>query len=433
MLHQARLLTDLLTANRDTLYGRDHGFERVLAAPDVVAAFRAAHPLTRHPDIAWYVDRMVDGETGVMVSEPVRLLGVTSGTSGARHLLPCPPSIGAHFFTRGITATFDVLFRTWPAAFSLQRTLKLTYAPATLVSPGGVRIGPASSSPADPSFKRLLPLYSTPGPAFARLPEPEALYLHLLFALRDSKLGIIEANFVSLVAFAAGRLAADWAALADDLEAGAVSPAATPSLTPTQRAELDALLTPDPARAAEVRAAAAAGPAGLLRRLWPSLRLILANATGSFAPYSAALTGAGGLAAGLPVYSPLYAATEGLLGINTDPAPHGDGTDAQYTLMPSAMFFEFVPEERSSEAQPGTLLGSELEPGHRYEWRIPLQRLMNTPPPLPLLLLQTSESPDWRSIGDSPPPPPPPSSPSPSVSPPSPGPPPVWQPAQLLG
>lgn len=331
----------------------------------MVAAFRAAHPLTRYPDIAWYVERMVDGESGVMVAEPVALLGVTSGTSGARHLLPCPPSIGAHFFTRGITATFDVLFRTWPAAFSLQRTLKLTYTPTAMVSPGGVRIGPASSSPADPSFKRLLPLYSTPGPAFARLPEPEALYLHLLFALTDARLGIIEANFVSLVSFAASRLAADWAALADDLEAGRVSPAATPSLSPAQRAELDALLSADPTRAAAVRAAAAAGPAGLLRRLWPHLHLILANATGSFAPYAAALTGPGGPAAGVPVYSPLYAATEGLLGVCTDPAPAGDGTGATYTLVPSAMFFEFIPEREAADAQPRTLLGGELQPGQR--------------------------------------------------------------------
>ena len=63
----------------------------------------------------------------------------------------------------------------------------------------GVRVGPASSTPDDPGFARLQPLYSTPAPAYREPAEAPALYLHALFALRDRRLGVVEANFAPTV------------------------------------------------------------------------------------------------------------------------------------------------------------------------------------------------------------------------------------------
>ena len=42
-------------------------------------------------------------------------------------------------------------------------------------------------------------LYTTPEAALDVLTEPELMYLHLLFALKDRALGTIEANFANLV------------------------------------------------------------------------------------------------------------------------------------------------------------------------------------------------------------------------------------------
>ena len=61
-------------------------------------------------------------------------------------------------------------------------------------------------------------------------------------------------------------------------------------------------------------------------------------------------------AQGVPIYSPLYAATEGLLGINVD----AKRKVAQYTLHPDTMFFEFIPVEASEETQPKTKLLHEV-------------------------------------------------------------------------
>lgn len=54
--------------------------------------------------------------------------------------------------------------------------------------------------------------------------EPEALYVHLLFALKDRNLGILEANFAQLVYSGLRALEAQWKLLVEDVEHGRVNP-----------------------------------------------------------------------------------------------------------------------------------------------------------------------------------------------------------------
>ena len=54
--------------------------------------------------------------------------------------------------------------------------------------------------------------------------EPEALYINLLFALKDRNLGILEANFAQLVYSGLLALEAQWKSLVEDVELGRVNP-----------------------------------------------------------------------------------------------------------------------------------------------------------------------------------------------------------------
>jgi hypothetical protein len=49
---------------------------------------------------------------------------------------------------------------------------------------------------------QVLSIYSTPRPGFEILSEPEALYIHLLFGLKDKYIGMLEANFSSIILIA---------------------------------------------------------------------------------------------------------------------------------------------------------------------------------------------------------------------------------------
>ncbi|XP_072171477.1 GH3 domain-containing protein-like [Diadema setosum] len=65
----------------------------------------------------------------------------------------------------------------------------------------------------------------------------------------------------------------------------------------------------------------------------------------------------------VPIYSCLYAASEGLIGINIWPRDE----ERRYLLVPRSMFCEFIPIEHSDEDQPSTLLMNEVEKGATYE------------------------------------------------------------------
>ena len=54
--------------------------------------------------------------------------------------------------------------------------------------------------------------------------EPEALYIHLLFALKDRNLGVLEANFAQLVYAGLFALENQWRSLVEDIELGRVNP-----------------------------------------------------------------------------------------------------------------------------------------------------------------------------------------------------------------
>ncbi|KAH8098754.1 jasmonate-amino synthetase [Aureococcus anophagefferens] len=309
---QAALLKSLLERNKDTAYGVDRGFAAIAAADDVVAAFRAAHPLTTYADVAPYVDRIYEHGGPVLNASPERMLAATSGTSGRVALLPTTPEMSSTFFARGILVVFDVLNRLGHLDH-LQRTTKLAFQPRHREAPSGLRVGPNSSGPKDPSFERLRPLlYSTPKAGYAVEDEASALYVHCLFAARDRDLGVLEA------------------------------PPGVP---------LEAALGPgDAARAGEIRAALGDGAAGFALRLWPKLKLILANATGAFEPHARRLRAG----AGVPIRSTILAASEGLMGVSLEPRDDGE---AAYCLVPRAMVFEFLPAvlnargEKTSEAQ----------------------------------------------------------------------------------
>ena len=90
-----------------------------------------------------------------------------------------------------------------------------------------------------------------------------------------------------------------------------------------------------------------------MKRVWPNLNLILAVDSGSFEIYKKLMKR---YSQYIPTYSPLYGATEGLLGLNIDPLVE----EREYLLIPRAMFFEFIPEENADEEQPKTLLMDEV-------------------------------------------------------------------------
>ncbi|MBN3296536.1 GHDC protein, partial [Amia calva] len=350
---QEETLLKRLRKNANTHYGRLHDFSSMKDC----AAFRERHPLTSYEDYRELVSRVASGEEGVLTAERPSILALTSGTSGSSSMLLSTRDTSSEFFLQGVAVCLGTMHRAFPATQSLQRTLKLFYRPSWHLSEAGIPIGPNSSSPG--TLHHLFNLYTTPESAFQVPTEPEALYLHLLFALKDPSVGTLESNFASTIYYAFCTLQERWQELVEDVERGRVNPGL--DIEEVVRRSLDAWLRPDRHRAAQLRAQLEQGFQGIARRLWPRLNLVLAVDSGSNQVYGERLREY--YCQGVSFYSPFYAATEGLIGVNLWP----EREPRQYLLCPRSMLCEFIPEGSLEEEHPATLLMDQVKVGECYE------------------------------------------------------------------
>eukprot|EP00092_Neocalanus_flemingeri_P101973 GFUD01130399.1.p1 GENE.GFUD01130399.1~~GFUD01130399.1.p1 ORF type:complete len:372 (-),score=53.99 GFUD01130399.1:682-1752(-) len=264
---QAEFLLEQITKNKHTQYGRDHNFGSIQS----VAEFRHSQPLSRYQDYQPYVDMIQAGDLLAMTADKPLQLAVTSGTSGQSSLLPTTADIFKRFFLSGIAVLFQRLHETQPEWVTLQKSMKLFYTPRWRHTAHGLLIGPNSSNP--DSAKRIYHLYTTPPPAYGIMTEPEALYIHLLFGLMDSNLGIIESNFASTIYTAFKTLEKRWPELVKDIETGVLNPDL--DIPDDVRDEIQREMKPNAERARELKKQFELGFDNLAQRIWPSLSPVL--------------------------------------------------------------------------------------------------------------------------------------------------------------
>lgn len=97
---QAHLLQGLLQRNASSAYGRLHGFSPIRN----VAAFQDSVPVCDYDTLYPWVERIADGEPGVLTIDPIRMLERTSGSTRANKLIP---------YTQGLLNQFSAATSTW--------------------------------------------------------------------------------------------------------------------------------------------------------------------------------------------------------------------------------------------------------------------------------------------------------------------------------
>ncbi|TMS22625.1 GH3 domain-containing protein [Larimichthys crocea] len=314
---QEETLLRRMRKNANTCYGRQYDFSSIKDSDD----FRARHPITTYEHYREFIQRIAAGEEKVIIAEKPLILAMTSGTSGPSAMLLSTSDTNTEFFLQ-MPCDKHFLQQTASSGPPSSSTL-LHFASLRPVFP----VGPNSSTPA--SSRHMLNLYTTPAPAFEVSSEKDTLYLHLLFALKDPSVGTLESNFASTVFYAFSALQDRWQELVEDIERGKVSSALV--LEPKVRSRLEALMKPDPVD------------------------------SGSNQIYGEMLRE--NYCQGVPFYSPFYAATEGLIGVNLWPQE----ANRRYMLCPRSMFCEFLPESSLEEETPHTLLMEDVKEGQSYE------------------------------------------------------------------
>lgn len=189
------------------------------------------------------------------------------------------------------------------------------------------------------------------------LSPPEAmdtLYLRLLFALKERDVEQIVAPFTWGVAEALSFVESHWEDLCNDIEKGEVTFALNVP-DPFLR-QIDGLLTPDKARADELRAAFSQGfDDTVVSRIWPKMERVVAMGAGDCRIYTDIVKKYTG---NILHSNGMMATSEMLLGKPLD------GTD-DFELIHGVNFYEFLPFPENENDTP--LLLSQAQAGADYE------------------------------------------------------------------
>jgi hypothetical protein len=258
------VLADIVRRNRDTRFGREHGFARI----EGYDGFAQAVPVMEFERLRPYIDAEIGGEAGVLTREaPVRYVR-TSGTTGVPKDIPLTPS---HLEALRAVHRDAVAFQHAACPEAFAGGIFAMVSPAfegTLAN--GKPYGSASGIVAGNTAAAVLEKFVVPAPVLT-IEESRVKYLlalRLAIARRDvTYLGA--ANPTTILALAK-LYRENHAALIDGLRDGTFFLA---ERVPAEVAKaVRARLAADPARADEL---SRQGAAARLADVWPTLRLVV--------------------------------------------------------------------------------------------------------------------------------------------------------------
>lgn len=337
-------LQQILQLNGSSKWGQEHG----LSGPGAREAFQRL-PVHTYDDFAPYVERTAAGEAGVLTSEAITYFAVTSGTTGPQKMIPVTKRQ-----TRTVMNTMLA-----PIGLAAQagligplrgRYLQVQTEQITGTTPGGIPKGAATSGGLRAMGPMMRLIWTSPYPVLQIQNQAVARYLHLLFALEEERLWALAAFFPSTLLYIFRALQQYSEDLLRDLNDGTIT--VNLELDPGVRQQLSAMRRPNPERARHLSRLLEQGRF-TAKDIWPQCGVVFAAGSGTFRFYVEQLEPYLG---GIPVLSPIYAASEATVGIGLPDRPG-------YVIVPYAAYFEFLPVAGGEEP----LSLREVEEGAEYE------------------------------------------------------------------
>ena len=353
---QETLLMQIIATNASSEWGKKHQFDKIKNIED----YRRQVPITTWGDVSPYIDRMVEGEEGLLFSGPVKQFIVTSGTTGKGKYVPESRMSEA---ARGLVLRMRQLFdaKAVPEFMELFQKGNKKAIPGKLLSLANVRVEEATT-------KNGVPVVYASGQTMAQskldafLAFPPAIhwvtdshakdYLIMRFAIEQPDVWVISGNNAGRLAYLIQFAESHKEQLLQDIEQGTIAHAG--DVKDSVKERLQPFLAPNPERAAALRQAIAEGKPFIPATYWPNLKLGLFWLSASVGRF-------------VNDIRPLIPATTRLMDVgygaseakfNLPMAPE----DPAGALSIATTFFEFMPVEGGAP-----LLAHELEAGKQYE------------------------------------------------------------------
>lgn len=344
---QEELLGEILRKNKETVYFRDFGLTEVKNMQDL----KEMHPLTDYDHYVKYVDRIAKGERNIMLAGLPDRLVITSGTTGKGKRFPVKlVNSPANFLLYGIAS------ESFPHWQPMRPKLFFYCLPTMTKSEGGIDVAPVGYIP--PKWMNLMVTFTTPKIGLSINTLREAIYVHLLFGMRDKDVGYIMAVFTTAILEAMQLLEKQWIMILQDLSRGSID--LSVNLPSDVRESLTMSLKGGcPERAAELEEEFQKGFDGIMKRIWPNVAFIAASDILNIRD-----TLQKTYCKGIPIFTHTFGGSEGVYGSNFDPFSN----NVEFvTLLTGTCVFEFILEEDMTNKNPKTLFIDQVEKGKNYE------------------------------------------------------------------
>ena len=338
-------LLSILSKNSETEIGKRWNFAGISS----VESFQQQVPLTDYDVYRPYIDRIAEhGEQNLLTSDAVIQFAPSSGTTGKMKLIPI--------------ADIKIM----PSLSAGDRELVLTSLPddRSHATPSGIYIQAVLVGMLRHLFKTYPNSYAAPAEAYDISSIPVALYIQLVFGLRDVSVNVIRSSYIPVFVSALTELMLKWPQMVSNIETGQLDPSLP--ITVDERAVLEKLLSgPDPDRANRLREIFSQAEKSRFKdvvpAIWPNLKVVKCLCSGNlkcFIPTVRHYIGSD-----IHLLSYMYGCSEfGICGLPARPL-----TETSLFRLAPGKFYEFIPLDRSQESQPKTLLPSEVEVGGVYE------------------------------------------------------------------
>ena len=351
---QEEFLLKLLDDNKDTEYGRKHGFANIHS----IEEYRQSVPVTTYDDYAPYIERMSEkGERDLITAYDLALYNKSSGSIGTPKRIPMTKKAIEIFMMYNASYEAGILARCFGSSLAGGRTISLTLSnPDLKFMADGVPFGSLSDTSTLQAKPFWTKLFTSPIAASFAVTGTDTRYLHARYALIDPAPTRITCSFMSFTLEFFRYIESNWEMLVDDIEKGTIDESV--ELPENVRTELTKELVPDPSRAKELRDIFSRGfDEPFVPKVWKNLKVISGAATGTFKEYTAKMqeryTGS------IPISRRGVSASEGAFSVSI-------GLDScDSVLLSDSVFFEFLPEGEEDISKLVTL--DKLEKGKKYE------------------------------------------------------------------
>jgi len=348
---QERFLLELLRAHQDTELGRQFGLPEI----HTIDIFRERVPILPYSSYAPYTERIAKGEANVLNPDSVVYTNLTSGSTGSQKKVPVTKRFHKSLISANLASIGFCLDALSARKLQFGKLLVTNSTNIQGRTSGGIEYGPVTVG----SLRRGKLLYQyVLANSYDTLAIAESVsrhYVCLLFALGDSGVRSLVANFPMLVLRTCGYLEKYAPELINDLKTGTIAPWV--QLQPELRAKLERKLRPNPKRARELQEILQSEERLTPRLAWPQLSFVTSAFGGTSDFYFERFPDYFG---DIPRFGGIFGTAEGHFGIYHDFNNEGS------ILAIDSGFFEFIPEEEWEAEQPKTVMPSEVKTGRRY-------------------------------------------------------------------